>query len=658
MRRVLAVALGLTSGVGVAVAGRLQPDDLVYRGAFRLPGASGGSSWDYSGDALTYYPGGDADGPADGHPGSLFGVGHDWDKYVSEIDIPLPVISPDKRLSDLNRAHTLRPFGNVRARVGQLDRLLEMPRVGLEYLPAQGAQTSGKLYLCWGAHFQEDAALRVASHMWCNVGLTGSRGAWYIDGYSPYSVNDYLFEIPGGWADANTPGLRLGTGRFRDGGWGGQGPALFACGPWNHGNPPPNGAVLDATPLLLYSSTATDPPPFHTLAGYHHADEWAGGAWLTGGSGSAVVFVGTKGEGDCWYGLPDGTVWPEEPPYPPDPLGQRGWWGTRFAGRMIFYDPDDLAAVAHGTLEPYEPQPYAALDLDPRLFAVASSQQKHHVGDVCFDRERGLLYLMEPLADGDKSLVHVWSVEPPQAAARPDALIRVQGEAEWVGDDVHGTDGVGQTRRCGASGEQHAVYRIRLQNDGSVGGRLRVSGTPGDASWRVSYGALGANVTPDVAGAGWLTPRLRPGGAVTISLRVWPRPATPDGERKTVRVRAECRADPEAVDVVRATTTAIGDPTQGRLTSLSAVPTRWGTQIAVALSGPARIEARVLNLAGRPIGTLCRGRLCEAGITTLLWDGRSDTGLRAPAGVYLMEVLASDASGTTSRGLASVKLSR
>jgi len=398
---------GGTPGGEQPATGLLQPSDLSYVGAFRLPDASGGSDWDYSGDALAYFPDGDPGGPDDGYPGSLFGVGHDWHKQVSEITIPVPIDPPAATLSALNRAETLRPFTDVHSGVGQLDRLNEMLRVGMAYLPPQGAQTSGKLYLCFGQHLQE-AAERVASHMWCETDLTGARGAWWVDDVSPYSVNDYMFEIPAAWADANTPGMRLATGRFRDGGWSGQGPSLYAIGPWNSGNPPADGTRLEAVALLQYSSTATDDEPYHTLDGYHHSDEWSGGSWLTASGRAAVVFVGTKGTGECWYGLPDGTVW--EPPYPEDPMGQRGWWSTRFEGQMLFYDPADLAAVARGDREPWEPQPYASMDLDPHLFGVAGSQYKHHVAACTFDRQHGYLYVLEPLADGDRSVVHVWRV--------------------------------------------------------------------------------------------------------------------------------------------------------------------------------------------------------------------------------------------------------
>lgn len=385
----------------------LLPSDLEYRGAFRLPDASGVSSWEWGGDALAYYPDGDPGGAPDGHPGSLYGVGHAHDKHVSEISIPAPVISAG--LGDLNTATTLQPFRDVRAGVGSLHVLQEIVRVGIEYLPSQWPQTTGKLYLCWGAHYQEEVE-RVASHMWCELNLTNSAGAWWIGDYSPYSVNDYMFEIPQGWAAVNTPGMRLATGRFRDGGWGGQGPALLAIGPWNHGNPPPRDAVLRAVPLILYSSTATDSPPYHTMTDYHHSDEWEGGAWLTADHRAAVIFVGTKGIGECWYGLPDGTIWPDEEPYPDDPANLRGWWSTSFQGHMLFYDPNDLALVTRGARRPYEVQPYASMNLDPYLRRGAAGQEKHRVGACAFDRARGLLYVAELFADGDKPVIHVWAV--------------------------------------------------------------------------------------------------------------------------------------------------------------------------------------------------------------------------------------------------------
>jgi len=331
----------LSASAMPSTAQLIRPSDLVYQGAFRLPEGSNGSDWNYSGYAMTYYPDGDPEGPNDGYPGSIFAVGHDHQQYVSEISIPVPVISLTKDVNELNTATTLQEFHDL---TGGRFGYLEIPRAGLEYLPAQGAQTTGKLHFCWGQHFQFD---RAPSHGWCELDLSHPQtaGPWYFGDYTNYVTNDYLFEIPPTWADSHTPGQVLATGRFRDGGWGGQGPTLFAYGPWNDGNPPAENATLTAiTPVLMYGIHVPGIPELTNadtmrMNGYKEADEWSGGAWLTAGDNSAVIFVGTKGLGNCWYGFSDGTVWPEEGPWPPvpdPPHDQRGWWSDSIKARILF----------------------------------------------------------------------------------------------------------------------------------------------------------------------------------------------------------------------------------------------------------------------------------------------------------------------------------
>ena len=124
-----------------------MPADLAYLGAFRVPDSPGtpdNVGWEWGGSAMAYHPGGDPSGPADGFPGSLFGAGHDQTQHLSEIDIPVPVISPGQDVDDLNTAQSLQGFTNVRGSLyDHLD--WEMPRVGLAYLPRQGSQATDKL---------------------------------------------------------------------------------------------------------------------------------------------------------------------------------------------------------------------------------------------------------------------------------------------------------------------------------------------------------------------------------------------------------------------------------------------------------------------------------------------------------------------------------
>ena len=137
------------------------------------------------------------------------------------------------------------------------------------------------------------------------------------------------------------------------------------------------------------------------MDGYHHSDEWSGAAWLTAGKRSALVFVGSKGKGGCWYGNPQG---------PCLECDDRGWWSDEFSGQILFFDTKDLADVAAGFRQTWEPQPYAVLEIDEYLFHITSNQQKYHVGAACFDALHGLLYICEPNGDGVKPLVHVWKV--------------------------------------------------------------------------------------------------------------------------------------------------------------------------------------------------------------------------------------------------------
>lgn len=398
----------------------IAPEDLIYLGAFRLPEGSNGSNWEYSGYALTYYPDGDPNGDQDGFPGSLFGIGHDHHQMVSEINIPIPVISANKDPNELNTATTLQEFQDIR---NDLFGYLELPRAGLAYLPPQGDQTTGKLYFCWGQHFQFE---REASHGWSELDLSAphTAGLWHLSDYTNYVGNDYLFPIPENWAQVNTPGLLLATGRFRDGAWGGLGPALLAIGPWTEGDPPPPGAILEnVIPLLLYGTSDPNAPEIITsedqrMITYAEADEWSGGAWLVSDNRSAVIFVGTKAIGRNWYGFSNGVEYPINegepvPDVPPWPHDDRGWWSEDIAAQIIFYSPNDLAQVANGSIQTWEPQPYASLDISNYLFDPGfdfENSKRYLLGGAAFDQQRGLLYVIERRADGDKSIVHVFQI--------------------------------------------------------------------------------------------------------------------------------------------------------------------------------------------------------------------------------------------------------
>ena len=99
----------------------------------------------------------------------------------------------------------------------------------------------------------------------------------------------------------------------------------------------------------------------------------------------------------------------------------RGWWSNRFDAQFILYDPNDLAQVAAGDMETWQPQPYTFIDIDEHLMlnppeweiqmVGSGDQRRYRIGDVAFDRANGLLYVLEQYADGAKPLVHVWQIK-------------------------------------------------------------------------------------------------------------------------------------------------------------------------------------------------------------------------------------------------------
>jgi hypothetical protein len=430
----------------------VQPGDLTYLGAFRLPqGGERPLTFAYGGGAMTFNPNGDPAGSSDGFPGSLFIMGHERLPYgelpdgnqVAEVSIPVPVISDN--IGSLNQAEFVQQFHNVAA--GWFTELEELPRTGMLYLdhPATGP----KIHLAWGQHLQPDPP--AASHAWFdpNLAVPDMQGAWFIGEQSLYSVNGYMIEIPAAWADTYASGRYVGTGRYRDGGWSGMGPALFAYRPWvdANGTPAAPGTHLSESVLLLYENTENTDSIEKCLSGYQHPDEWEGGAWLTTGAGkTAVLFAGTKSTGaKYWYGwvnpagpelpcvaeamIPDFTVCrlADGTPCPPEDFVEcaghndyRGWWTTRWDAQFLLYDPADLARVAAGEIASWEPQPYATVNIDEYLYLNPAGvepdllgtgvQRRYRIGEVAYDRANGFLYILEMFADEAQPVVHVWSV--------------------------------------------------------------------------------------------------------------------------------------------------------------------------------------------------------------------------------------------------------
>ena len=354
-------------------------------GAFRLPDEnSNGTSWSYGGDGRGYYSWGDPGGSADGYPGSLFSISHPYQNFVSEFTIPAPLIPATKNVAELPVAATLQPFTDVTG--GRQTQGLTGTTLGdIQYFPAVSSQTSAKLYWVMYEYYLPEPA--EAAHGWCELdfGNLRSQGLWRLGAYPFAATSKYLFDIPSAWAAAHTPGKYLAAGRHRHVNGGSWGPALYAFGPWNHGNPPLDGSSVDAVELLRYGYGQRQQD-------YSSNDDWPDGAWLTAGNKSAVIFTGakayrTRASGLEYYGIAQ-----------QDGCGGKGYHAEPYYGCILFYDPFLLGRVADGTILPDQVQPYAMFNVEDVLFNQGC--RNGILGGAAFDRQRGLLYVVEKFVEG------------------------------------------------------------------------------------------------------------------------------------------------------------------------------------------------------------------------------------------------------------------
>lgn len=144
--------------------------------------------------------------------------------------------------------------------------------------------------------------------------------------------------------------------------------------------------------------------------------------------------------------------------------------------------------------------------------------------------------------------------------AQPDGWLRFKSyqspfgtypyPSAWVGDDIYGARGKGQTQSIRAVGayerDTHLVYVVAIQNDGSPDSFL-VTAT-GTGSWPVAYFDRHTDVTRDVSDGTYRTRRLAHGERAFIKVKV--RLGRP-GSSVMRRIVLTSVQDRERQDVVR-----------------------------------------------------------------------------------------------------------
>ncbi|MEN6305709.1 MAG: Ig-like domain-containing protein [Armatimonadia bacterium] len=84
--------------------------------------------------------------------------------------------------------------------------------------------------------------------------------------------------------------------------------------------------------------------------------------------------------------------------------------------------------------------------------------------------------------------------------------------------------------------------------------------------------------------------------------------------------------------------------------SVAAAPTAMGAQVTVNLSVAASVRTVICNIAGRVVAELAEREL-PAGVSSLVWNGRSRGGSKVPAGCYLVRVEAKGSEGAVATAM-------
>ena len=362
----------------------ITPGNFVYLGGFRPEfGDGNGYRFGFGGSGIAFRPDGDPDGPDDGHPGSLFLVGHKQQQMVAEIAIPKPFLSLDRNIDDLPEAKILQPFGDITKGLRT-----RMTNGSSEPFEIGGMHVVGnRLYWTLYKYYNVQRNDHL-SHGLSTVDLSNNafRGPWHLgpqnsgeSRWHSYKNAGYIAEIPKGIADRYLngmnfmSGLQISTGRQTSS----QGPALYAYKIKDEGLRA--GGSLDAVPLLWY-------PMDNEMAGHHPSDSWQGAAWLTVGDKQAVIIVGRKGLGPVYYG----------PTRPGDCYDWKGYHASAYETQILFYRPEDILAGAKKRI-PNTPTWYRWDSKTPggSLNRFMFQDCGKEIGGCAYDRERNLLYISE-----------------------------------------------------------------------------------------------------------------------------------------------------------------------------------------------------------------------------------------------------------------------
>lgn len=363
----------------------VQPADLAYAGAFRLPpGESDRQSFDYGLTAMAYSP----------SRNTLLAVGHDWFQLVSEIDVPEPGISA--AAAGLPAATFRSPFADVlRGQIGKI---------------GEGSAKIGGL-LPWGealivsAYLYYDAgATQMRSHFRSSPdrrGDAGLSGPFQVGKDGAGFVSGYMTPIPEEWRAALGGPALTGQCCLSIISRTSYGPSVSVFDPAQVGTRRP----VPSRMVLGYPASHPTLGACEQQSTMFNCTTAMGGVVFPGRTRS-VLFFGRQGIGPYCYGT--GGVNGECR----DPVAEeKGGHAYPYVFQVWAYDAMDLAAAASGRKRPWDIRPYRTWTLDLPL-----SAEFRQLTAVAWDESRRRIFLAANHRGGER-LIHVFSLRSDAARA-------------------------------------------------------------------------------------------------------------------------------------------------------------------------------------------------------------------------------------------------
>ncbi|MDI6786864.1 MAG: hypothetical protein QME51_00625, partial [Planctomycetota bacterium] len=154
--------------------------------------------------------------------------------------------------------------------------------------------------------------------------------------------------------------------------------------------------------------------------------------------------------------------------------------------------------------------------------------------------------------DAVRALLHV------NATYQPDMMLTSTAEAGFVGNDIHNTDGSGQTLTVVVDNNQTLTYYLKLQNDGDTADKFTLTASAGTAGWVVSYYDVDEDITGQLTSSeGWYNPAkldLAVFAEYTIRVAVTPGPTIAGDVEQSLFITAISQGSSLKKDTVKATT--------------------------------------------------------------------------------------------------------